>query len=149
MQFIVDGKMYESKLNFYSLDYANTRAKDEKANDLVSIYNNILIYNSFDGLIEGLESIFSPKKNGGLTRNDILKGLEQLEDNNTSIDELIEDVLKEMEESGFFVKTLKKANRMMKLTMDDMTKKKLDSVEKAEMAQFQFVLERANERGLI
>lgn len=149
MQFIVNGKMNESKLNFYSLDYANTRAKDEKADDLVSIYNNILIYNSFDALIQALETIFSPKQNGGLTRNDILLGLEQLEDNNTDIETLIEDVLKEMEESGFFVKTLKKANRMMKITMDDMAKKKLDSVEKAELKQFQSALERANERGLI
>ena len=149
MQFIVNGKMNESKLNFYSLDYANTRAKDEKADDLVSIYNNILIYNSFDALIQALETIFSPKQNGGLTRNDILLGLEQLEDNDTDIETLIEDVLKEMEESGFFVKTLKKANRMMKITMDDMAKKKLDSVEKAELQQFQSALERANELGLI
>lgn len=149
MQFIVDGKMKESKFNFYSLDYANTRAKEEKADDLVSIYNNILIYNSFDSLIQALETIFSPKHNGGLTRNDILKGLEQLEDNDTDIDELIESVLSEMEESGFFVKTLKKANRMMNITMEDMAKKKLDSVEKAELHQFQSALERAKERGLI
>lgn len=149
MQLVIDGKVHESKFNFYSLDYANKLVEKEEAKDIVTVYNELLVFNKFDALITSLQYIFTPKNNGGLTRDSIIKGLEQLEDNDTNIDELIENVLSEMESSGFFLRTLKKSNRMMEKSIEGMKKMKLDPVEKAEMNEIQLQLDRAKERGLI
>lgn len=157
----INEELHEAKFNYYALRYANEqlekRAKalrKENKDDsitlpLIGIYSSIVVQSDIESIVDIMEFMFSPKQNAGVGRSTIEEYLGSIQSED-EVDELKEEILSELEESGFFVKEIRQFNRTMSKLMESQGEMKNLTIEETiELEQYKTLLERANDKELI
>lgn len=151
----IGNKTHEGKFNFYSVKYANEyfKRKAEETNGdtenmLITLYSSVLLSHDPMGVRTLLEFIFAPTKNAGLSGNKLDEYMNEVYEEGKYI-ELVEELLSEVEKSGFFNKQIRTLYRGFQQVMEDVKTEVLDPMDKIEIMSLQDSLDRAKEKRLI
>lgn len=126
----------EGKLNYHAMKLSATyydnlnsglEAGDSGRVTMIEAYNNLVMRtdDSFTRIVELLWFMFHPKQNGGLSLETIEDFVNETGETEEGFDNLVEEVLNEMEISGFFIKTLRQnykgtVNHLIPMTKEHM-----------------------------
>lgn len=111
-------KVFEGKLNYHAMKLSATYydklngdkdPSDPSRMTLIEAYNSMVMGgdNSFERVTEILWFMFAPVPNGGMSLETVEAFVNDTGETEEGFDNLVEDVLVEMEKSGFFIKTLR------------------------------------------
>lgn len=152
----VDGKSYEGKFNFHSIKYANEylrrQAVEEETTEqmVVGIYSRFIIsHDPMDARLL-LEFMYAPKSNGGLSTKKLDQVMDDYNDDDR-YDELVEEIITEVEKSGFFKKQIRNWYQATEKLMEEATKegRVRTPEEDLEISMLLGLLEDAREKNLI